>query len=163
MLCAWYSYFGVSPSPSTGLAVDLEAVSVGKPWSCRKGTREGTRTLSITLQVPASSHGEGAGSCPAPAGFGQEPAEAEAEACDRIRAENRDTAPPREPCGALKPSPGRRQRYLNPGKSRLGRSPLLPNGLLLPGLPGRRKATRNHSPEPARSRADYPISLKQFP
>lgn len=157
----WGAALSLSPFP--GLAGDLEAVGMGKRWSCRKGTRGGTRMLGITLQVPALSRGEGAGACPAPAGLGQELVEAQAGACDRIRAENRDTAAPREACGALKPSPGQRQRYLNPGKSRLGRSPLLPNRLLLPGLPERRKAPRNHSPEPARSRADYPISHKQFP
>ena len=55
---------------------------------------------------------------------------------------------------------GKRQRYLNPGKSQLGQSWLLPSGLLQPGLPGRRKAMRNHSPEPTRNRINYPISLK---
>lgn len=46
---------------------------------------------------------------------------------------------------------GEMQRYLNPGKSQLGLSQLLPNDLLQPSLPGRRKAMRNHSPEPAPS------------
>lgn len=58
---------------------------------------------------------------------------------------------------------GERQRYLNPGKSQLGRSRLLPDGLLLPRLPRKRKAMRNHSPEPTCSRVNYPIFLKLFP
>lgn len=58
---------------------------------------------------------------------------------------------------------GERQRYLNPGKSQLGQSRLLPDGLLLPSIPRKRKAMRNHSPEPTCSRVNYPIFLKLFP
>lgn len=54
----------------------------------------------------------------------------------------------------------KRQGYLNTGKSQLGQSWLLPNDLLQPGLSGRRKAMRNHSPKPTCSGVNDPLSLQ---